>query len=202
MERRPSNRLQESSPFVTCRHLGSGKPFWGVGTWGPPGQGPGVSGGIPADSLWREVWGQQALGVGWRVGCTQEAAGPLVLAASTQSCFCLSSDHPPPQVTPTGHTHHREKRTGAGGGQGKREAGSPCRPTETQGNICRWRCLADRRLQESQGAIEAPRRRGPCAHSTGWGTVENPREGCSDPVPSLQSSRRQSDPLKRPAQVP
>lgn len=120
MERCPSDRLQESSPFVTCRHLGSGKPFWGVGTWGPPGQGPGVSGGIPADSLWREVWGQQALGVGWRVGCTQEAAGPLVLAASTQSCFCLSSDHPPPGDAHRTHTPQRkENRGGRGSGEAR-----------------------------------------------------------------------------------
>ena len=37
--------------------------FWGWVPGVPPGQCPGVSGGVPADSLWGEVWGQQALGL-------------------------------------------------------------------------------------------------------------------------------------------
>lgn len=115
--RRPSNGLQESSPFVVCSHLGSGKPILGVGTWGPPGQCPGVSGGVPADSLWGEVWGQQALGVGWRVGCTQEAAGPLVLEASTRGCFYLST--PTPGDARRTHGPQREENRGR---RGSREA--------------------------------------------------------------------------------
>lgn len=91
-----------------------------LGSPGPVSQGLWRGLGVPADSLWAGGGRQQTLGVGWRVGCTQEAAGPLVLVALTQSCFCLSLL--PLQVMPAGHTDHtgKENRGGRGSGEARR----------------------------------------------------------------------------------
>ena len=85
--------------------------FWGWVPGVPRASVLGSLGGVPADSLWGEVWGQQALGVGWRVGYTQEAAGPLVLEASTRGCFCLST----PTPGDARRTHGPQRKENLGG---------------------------------------------------------------------------------------
>ena len=139
--------------------------LWSAGTLAQENRFWGWVPGVPRASVLGSLGGSQLIPCGGRCGGSRPLGwgGGLDVPRKLQDPWYLRLQHgaasvsaPPPQVTPAGHTDHREKRTGAGGGQGKREAGSPHRPTGTQGNICRWRCLAERRLWESQDASEAP----------------------------------------------
>lgn len=123
--RRPSNGLQESSPFVMCRHLGSGKPLLGVVPGGPRAQGPGVSGGSQLIPCGGRCGGSRPWVWGGGLDVPKEAAGPLVLARSPRhGCFCLSVTTPPGDAHRT-HTPER-KRTRAGGAQrGDEKRSSP-----------------------------------------------------------------------------
>ena len=107
-------------------------------------------------------------------------------------CFCLSLPSPDDAC---GTQTSRVNRSGAGGGQGRRGGADRV----AHGGL---RQDLQVEVRHNAGRQRGPLRAGSGHSQPGVGTAENPRGGRSDPVPSPQSSRRQSNPLERTAQVP